>query len=224
MKRIFLYIISLLAIFLILPVKAQESPDAGEDMPPPEVVLDPGLRIGLNLVRPLMVFPLPSRFGIESVLDYNISPEYFVVAEAGVSRRSLNEPSYKLIERGAFMRIGADRNLYNHYNDVIAIGARLGFSLYERGAPRIFGEDPYWGSITGSLPPSVFFRQWAEVVLVLKTEIFTNILLGWNMRGKLLLPGRDDSHMAEFYIPGFGESSVNATAGFDFYIYYRIPL
>lgn len=225
MKRISGYIISLVAIILALPAQAQE--DAGAAIPasPADtIIIEPGLRIGFNLVRPLMVFPFPSRYGFESVADLNISPDYFAVAEGGFSRRNLDEPDYHLTERGMFLRIGADRSLYNHLNDVIALGARLGFSVYSREASHIIGRDPYWGSFTGSLPADTFFSQWAEVVLVLKTEVFTNFFLGWNLRGKVLLAGRHDRHMEDRYVPGFGEGTTNSIAGFDFYMYYRIPL
>jgi hypothetical protein len=223
MQRIPGYIIILFALIVALPMQAQVNAGQGGQSAA-DTLMQPGLRIGVNIVRPLMVFPAPSRFGIEAVADYNFSQNYFAVAEGGVSRRSLDEPGYNLIERGVFFRIGADRPLYTYYNDVIAIGGRLGFSTFNRKAPHIIGYDPYWGSFTGSLPVETFFSHWAEVVLALKTEVFTNFFLGWNIRGKMLLAGRNDRHLEERYIPGFGEGNTNTIAGFDFYIYYRIPL
>ncbi len=185
---------------------------------------EPGLRIGFNLVRSMMVFAEPSRFGLEAVADYNLGPDWFAAAEGGFSRRFIEEPDYRLNENGFFLRFGADRNFHNHLNEVIGLGARLGFSLYNRGAPFLEVEENYWGDFSGSLPAETFFRQWAEVVLTLKTEIFSNVFLGWSLRGKVLLFGSGDRHMDDRYIPGFGSSNVNSTAGFDFYIYYRIPL
>jgi hypothetical protein len=219
MIRISLYIISLLSSFMTLSLAAQP---AGEDyVPPPET--ESGLRIGVNVVRPLMIFPVPSRFGLEFVGDINAGPNYFLVAEAGFSRRVLNEPAYHLQENGIFLRIGGERNFYNHLNDVIALGGRIGFSTYNRSAPSILVEGVYWDDFMGSLPTDTFFKQWAEVVLTLKTEVFANLFLGWNLRGKLLLFDRKDIHLDNRYIPGFGASSVTTAAGFDFYIYYRIP-
>jgi hypothetical protein len=182
-----------------------------------------GLRLGVNLVRPLMVFPVPSRFGMEVVADYNITPKYFAVAEGGFSGRWLDEPAYRLRENGIFFRAGADRNFYNRANDVISLGARAGFSAYNREAPFIRIDDGYWGAHTGSLSTTTFFRQWAEVTIGLKTELFSNVFLGWNMRGKVLLFDSGDRHLGNRYIPGFGSGTGIAAAGFDFYIYYRIP-
>ena len=183
-----------------------------------------GLRIGVNVVRPLLTYIEPSRFGLEAMADYNIGLDYFAVAEAGYSERSLDKPSYRMEERGMFMRIGADRNFYKQFDDVIGVGARLGFSSFTRSVPFISAEENYWGEFTGSLPDGTFFKQWAEVVFVLKTEIFTNVFLGWNLRGKVLLFDRKDENMNERYIPGFGAGDVNSAASFDFYIYYRFPL
>ncbi len=184
----------------------------------------PGIRIGVNLVRPLMVFADPARFGIEGVLDINMGPDYFAVAESGFSRRNLDEPDYHLKETGFFLRLGADRNYYSNFNDVVGVGARLGLSLYNRSAPFISVEPGYWDGYTGALSSETFLRQWAEVVFVLKTEIFTNIFMGWNLRGKLLLFDQEDEHLNERFIPGFGAGETNSKLGFDFYLYYRIPV
>jgi hypothetical protein len=224
MIRISGYIISLLAILLVVPVMAQSNADLAETDVQLETPVETGLRIGFNLVRPLMVFPVPSRFGMEAVADYNIGHDYFAVAEAGFSNRGLNEPTYHLQEKGMFLRFGADRNLYNHFNDVIGVGARLGVSIYDRGAPLINVEDGYWGDYSGTLATDTFFRQWAEVIFVIKAEIFSNFFLGWNLRGKILLFDGGDRYLDDRYIPGFGAGTSNSTAGFDFYIYYRIPL
>lgn len=182
-----------------------------------------GFRIGINLSEPLFMVYEPSKLSVEMVFDRNIGTEYFAVAETGFAMRELNEPAYRLEEKGLFMRFGGDKNFLKQFNDVVALGARLGFSVYERSAPLVIVEGGYWGDYSGSLAAETFFRQWAEVVLVLKTEIFNNVFLGWNLRGKVLLFGREDSHMDERYIPGFGTGEVNSTLGFDFYIYYRFP-
>lgn len=197
---------------------------AQTDTIPERVPPSRGLRIGVNLSRPLMTYIEPSRFGLEAMADFNLGYDYFAVAEAGYSYREPEKPSYQLKENGLFIRLGADKNFYEQFNDVVALGARLGFSTYNRSAPTINLHGNYWGGFTGSLPGETFFKQWAEVVLVLKTELFSNFFLGWNLRGKLLLFGKEDRNMNDRYIPGFGSSDVNSTAGFDFYIYYRFPL
>jgi len=207
-----------------MPVDIPDVPAAMQSDIPDATGYFPGLRIGVNVSRPIWTFAEPAKFGLEAVADFNMGPEYFVVAESGFSIRDLNEPDYQLKERGMFLRFGADRNFYKQFNDVVGVGARLGFALFTRGAPFISVEPGYWGDYKGSLPEETFFRQWFEVVLVLKTEIFSNVFMGWNLRGKLLLFDKGDKYMSERYIPGFGTGTVNSAAGFDFYIYYRIPV
>lgn len=224
MIRISGYIISIGLLLLLFPAIAQTEGDDQPLLMSPDTIYKPALRIGLNLIRPAMVFVEPSKFGFEAVADYNLDHEYFAVAEGGFSRRYLDEPTYHLQENGIFIRIGADRNFYHYQNDVIAVGARLGASVYERKAPFISAEGGYWDDYRESLGSDTFFRQWAEVVVTLKTEIFSNIFLGWTLRGKLLLFDKKDRYMQDRYIPGFGEGAVNSKAGFDFYIYYRFPL
>ena len=182
-----------------------------------------GLRLGMNLVRPLLSIPEPSGFGMEAVADINFGENYFAVAEGGFSFRDLDKPGYRLREEGVFLRAGADNNFYGEFDDVIALGARIGISAYERSAPFVNVEPDYWGEYSGQLNKEFFIRQWAEVVIVLKTEIFRNVFLGWNIRGKLLLFDKGDENVNERYIPGFGTGTTKSVAGFDFYLYYRFP-
>jgi len=182
------------------------------------------LRIGINVVRPLFMIAEPSRFGMEAVADVNFGEKYFAVAEGGFSFRDLSRPEYRLSEEGVFFRFGADNNFYNQLDDVIALGVRIGFSVFDRSAPVISVEPDYWGEFSGSLENQLFIRQWAEAVIVLKTEVFRNVFMGWNIRGKLLLFDRGDENLNERYIPGFGSGTTKSAVGFDFYIYYRLPL
>lgn len=223
MTRISGFIISAVLLLLTaLEGVAGVPDDSGSDTP--GAVHTPGLRFGLNVSRPLWRFVEPARMGFEAVGDFSIGPEYFGVAEAGYSLRDLDEPAYRLKERGVFLRIGGDKGLYRDNDDLIAVGARLGVAAWERAAPRITVEPGYWGEYAGTLESDIFIRQWAEVVLVLKTELFSNVFIGWNIRGKLLLFDRGDRHMSERYIPGFGAGETGSTFGFDFYIYYRFSL
>ncbi|TVR70892.1 MAG: hypothetical protein EA408_10480 [Marinilabiliales bacterium] len=180
-----------------------------------------GLRLGLNLSLPLWQFVVPDIYGAELVGDFKVGPGYFGVAEAGYSVRNLDEPSYRLEEKGLFLRIGGDRSFYQYNNDIIGAGARLGFSVRDRSASDIFVEQEYWGDYSGVIDSGLSFRQWAEVVLVIKAELSRNLFLGWNLRGKVLLFDRGDSHMSDVFIPGFGAGDRKSTLGFDFYIYYR---
>ncbi len=183
----------------------------------------PGIRIGVNIVRPLMVFPVSSRFGIEGVADFNLGTEYFAVVEGGYSKREYNEPDFNIRESGLFLRLGADKNYYTHFNDVVGLGVRLGFSVFDRKAPFAYVESGYWSDYSGHISSEIFFSQWAEVVAVLKTEVFPNIYMGWNIRGRLLLYNPSDKYVKDRYIPGFGPGDTNSSIGFDFYLYYRIP-
>lgn len=224
MIRISGFIISLALIFVFVPVVSQTSNRDFQTGIQDDSITVRSLRIGVNVSRPLMLIPEPSRFSIEAVADINIGPEYFIVAESGFAIRDLDEPTYQLIEKGLFLRIGADKNFYKEFNDVVALGARLGFSSYERSSPFISVESDYWDEYSGSLKSESFFRKWAEIVIVLKTELFNNFFIGWNLRGKLLLFDNEDKHMNERYIPGFGSGTTKSAAGFDFYLYYRFPL
>ncbi len=222
MTQISGFIISLL-LLLAVPFGLAGAPDE-DPLELPGTEYTPGLRFGFNVSRPLWTFAEPARMGFEIVSDFSLGPEYFGVAEAGYSMRDLDEPSYRLKENGLFLRAGGDRGLYRHNDDLIAVGVRAGVALWERDAPMIFVEQGYWGDYTGSVDSELFIRQWAEVVLALKAELFSNVFIGWNLRGKLLLFDRGDSHMNERYIPGFGVAETSSTLGFDFYLYYRFPL
>jgi hypothetical protein len=220
MRRISGFIISFL-LLVSTPAMAQT------DMDVPglyDTIPVPGLRFGVNIIRPLLAFYEPMGWGAELTADYTPGNAFFAVAETGFSLRNFEEQDYRIEQNGMFFRLGADRNFYNQFDDVVAVGARLGASFYRRSAPFITIDDGYWGGYTGVVDEEFFFRQWLEVVVVLKTEIFNNVFFGWNLRGKVLLFDRADRHMDERYIPGFGGGSSTTNAGFDFYIYYRFPL
>ncbi len=220
MIRISGFTISLLLLILTGPaVSAQVHDDPASGIEDDRYY--DGLRLGLNLSLPLWQFVVPEIYGAELVGDFKVGPEYFGVAEAGYSVRKLDEPSYRLHEKGVYLRIGGDKSFYKYNNDIFGVGARLGFSLRDRSAADIFVEQDYWGDYSGALDSGLSFRQWAEVVLVIKAELSSNLFLGWNLRGKVLLFDRGDSHMADRFIPGFGAGDTKSTVGFDFYIYYR---
>ena len=57
-----------------------------------------------------------------------------------------------------------------------------------------------------------------------KVEVFRNVFLGYNLRFKFAQGFSEDPSLLPYHIPGFGRSDRAERFGFDYYIFYRIPL
>ncbi len=182
-----------------------------------------GLRIGFDLSS-AAILAIEGE-GVETAVtaDMNITERFFAVADAGYINSVKTGPGYDLSLNAIYMRAGADYNFYRQNNDVVAAGVRYGFSTFSRETTSFMVEEGYWGNYTGTVPERTLGSHWLEAVFSLKTELFSNVFIGWSLRGKVLLSKKDGADMQEWHIPGYGMSNKSSTGGFNFYIFYRIP-
>lgn len=182
-----------------------------------------GLRIGFDLSS-AAILAIEGE-GVEAgfTADMNITDRYFAVADAGYINSIKTGPGYELSLNAIYLRAGGDYNFYQQNDDVIAAGVRYGFSTFSQKTGNLMVEQGYWGNYTGTVPEITLGSRWLEGVFSIKTELFSNVFIGWSLRGKVLLSKKDNPDMEEWHIPGYGLSNKSSTGGFNFYIYYRIP-
>jgi hypothetical protein len=171
----------------------------------------------------------PERTGYEFSVDYELKLNYYPAFEFGLQNIKLDEPTYYYESSGFYFRLGLDynfqKNLAFDQYEMVFFGFRYGFSRQEHSADNIIIENDYWGDYYAeSVPKSPFAAHWIELSGGIRAELFRNIFIGWSIRGRLLLVQTKDAAMEPYYIPGFGKGGKRVSLGFNYSIYYRIPL
>ncbi|NJM15015.1 MAG: hypothetical protein HC896_06200 [Bacteroidales bacterium] len=185
-----------------------------------------GLRVQYDIGRNLLSAMEKGRTDYEIMVDFGLSPKYYLVAEAGKTALSRQADNYSYQLSGIYFRVGYDKSLNTIGKDLICIGLRYGASFFDHSASNIILEtDSIWGNSIPAkdLAPTSNQLHWLEAVVSLKVEIFKKFYLGWSLRGRLSVYGRKNFSLEPYRVPGFGSGSRKASAGFNYYIGYRLP-
>ena len=223
MKRISRYIFSVLfALCTILPGFSQEQKVK-------EKVRIKGPRFGFDLSRLTLYYFELQRKAFEFSLDYEIKRNYYPVVEFGLQEIKMEEPTYNYQSDGYYLRLGMDYNFQKNLSidqyEMVFFGFRYGFSSQDHSADNIIIENDYWGDYYAeSVPQSTFYGHWLELAGGIRAELFRNVFVGWSVRGRLLLVKSKNSAMEAYYIPGYGKSSKRVHLGFNYSIYFKIPM
>ncbi len=196
-----------------------------------------GLRLGVDLSRPVRSFFQEDYYGLELVGDYRLSYKYFAAAEVGVERRTKDEDFFTYRTEGQFIRFGVDYNTYGNWygmENLIYVGGRYGFSLFSQQltnyvlhkdnqywTENVQGADPAWlGTYSGRT------AHWLELVLGIKAELLRGLYAGMSVRVGLKLTDNQSGGFPNFYIPGFGRVYEGSRFGtsFNYTLSYLIPL
>ncbi|MGB3778925.1 MAG: DUF6048 family protein [Tunicatimonas sp.] len=162
---------------------------------------------------------------------------FMLVGEYGVANtQQQNNPDrlaspYTYNSQGSFLRVGVDVNLLKdrEANDYDAAGSILLFGLRFGRAQindRLSYElvDSLWGTTVLTQQNNGLVATWAEMTAGVKVEVIKNLFLGYNLRFKFAQSFSDEPALLPYYIPGFGRSDRPERFGFDYSIFYRIPL
>lgn len=215
-KKIFGFIFSML--FLLPGIYAQvEKPETRE------------ISLGVDLSRFLLPVVDSTRLGWEVSGDFELLKDMFVAAEFGYQNTKLERESYNYSGNGYYTRLGVDYNFMHHVDststDQMLVGVRYGFTTFNHMADNIVVQDPYYGSLQGgSIPKNWLAANWLEVDLGMRVELLCNFYLGWSVRIKTRLWSTKDSNLEPYYIPGFGRNYSNTNIGFNYSLYYCLPI
>ena len=163
---------------------------------------------------------------------------FMLVGEYGVSEISQKNnpeissvPEFTYKSKGSFFRAGIDVNLlkdrelgtYDAQDDVLLFGLRFGRAQTDDRL-RFQTVDPVWETITATQESNGLVTTWVEMTAGLKVEVLKNIFLGYNLRFKFARNFAGASTLLPYYIPGFGRTTREERFGFDYSVFYRIPL
>lgn len=207
-----------------------------------------GLRLGIDLSRPLISVLDEDYQGLEISGDFRVSEHLFLAAELGNESRTVEEvldnadginriTLYEIESSGSYLKLGVDYNTYTNWygmNNSIFIGARYAFSTFRNTLEeyRYFDSNRYWNPDT-FVAGSEFLGEysglnasWVELLAGVKAELFANFFMGASIRMGILVTDKDAGEFTNIWIPGFNRKTDNARFGwgFNYTLSYLLPL
>jgi hypothetical protein len=215
----------MLLLLLSLDSSAQTDTSA-QKLPQSEWVR--GIRLGCDLSRFALPYVQKGRKAIEFSIDSEWKPKLFVTAEAGFENVSISNSYINYESNGFFARVGYDKNVMKHdapqFHDMFFIGFRYGLSMMQQEVKSFVINDGYWGTdVSGSFPSKIIHVHWLEFVTGVKAEITKTIFLGFSARIRYRLFSTKAINYGYTY-PGFGSGENKLIVGFNYSIYYQIPI
>ncbi|WP_419210962.1 DUF6048 family protein [Maribacter sp. X9] len=196
-----------------------------------------GIRVGVDLSRPIMSFLDDNYTGFEIVADYRLNQNLYVAAELGNEDKTKQEDLFNFTTSGSYIKVGVNKNTYaNWYGEqnLIYLGGRLAFSTFENTLNnyQYFNTNRYWNPnnfAAGSEIPEKFSglsATWLEAVFGTKVELFSNIYMGASIRLGLILSQKEDDRFPNLWIPGFNKVTNDSRfgVGYNYSISYFLPL
>ncbi len=201
-----------------------------------------GLRIGIDISKPVSQLYRDGYRGLEIAGDYRLRDKLYLAAEIGNERLQDTEELidfdlYQYTVTGSYIKLGVDTNTYvNWYGEqnIISIGGRYAFSSFRNtlNGFRIFDNNRYFfpdGFAQFSEQDQEFQNltaSWLEVVAGFKAEVLPNIYMGFTARLGFLVSNSAPDNFANLWIPGFQKVTDGSKfgVGYNYTISYFIPI
>ncbi len=195
-----------------------------------------GIRLGVDMSKPIRMFIDPDYKGLELVGDYRLTRNLYIAGELGNETKKIDNDAVHFETSGSYLKLGIDYNVYDNWagmDNLIFVGFRYGFSHHSQ---TLFGysllnNNFYWeedNRITQSTPKRFngLNGHWIELKLGLKAELFRNLYMGLSIQMHRLLKDKDPENFENLFIPGFNKVLTNNPygAGLNYTISYQIPI
>lgn len=224
------FIISLLFLFFMVSVSAQQENDS---IPKDSVVYKTnyGLRVGIDLSKPIRSLLQDYSSGFEIVGDYRISKKWYLAAELGTEEFTTKEDFTNFTSKGSYAKIGMNFNSYKNWldmNNEIFIGFRYGFATfketlnsYQINTGNIVLPTE---NITTPITEDGLTAHWSEIQIGFRAEIHDNIFISFSSSYKIMVSNTNTTNFKTHYAPGFNRIYASNTGfGFNYTISYLIP-
>lgn len=207
-----------------------------------------GLRVGVDLSKPIRALLDSNYSGLEFVADYRITNKLYIAAEFGNEKKTSIEALeniddinrvelYNYTSSGNYVKLGVDFNTYENWygmSNAIIFGARYAGSSFSQTLNNytIYDSNRYWNPTTfapGSRSSEEFSgltATWLEFLVGIKVELFANLYLGASFRLAYLFTNEEADFFPNLWIPGFNKVNDNSKfgVGYNYSISYFIPL
>ena len=192
-----------------------------------------GLRVGIDLTKPVRTFIEEDYQGLELTADYRLYENIYLAGEIGNEQNVISEPNVTASAKGSYIKLGGNYNFYNNWTgmqNIIFVGARYGFATFssELREFSIYDRDPYFEPDirTEDREFSNLTAGWLELQLGTKVEVLNNLYLGVHVQLKRMVNETEPTNFDNLYIPGFNRTYDGSSVGvgYGYSISYLIPL
>jgi hypothetical protein len=189
-----------------------------------------GIRLGIDISKPILGSISDSYSGFEIVGDYRISKRFFVAAELGYEEQNSIEDYTDSSTKGSYAKLGFNYNAYENWldmNNEIFVGYRYGFSLFDQTlnsfTPNVNSSYFPANSINNPVTASSLNAHWSEFIFGLKVETFKNLFVSASASYKVLMSVKEPEKFKTLYAPGFNRIFESSTGfGFNYTVSYLI--
>lgn len=228
------YFISGLLLFFVASGFSQQQA-ATDSLGSPERF---GLRVGIDLSKPLRGWLEEGYRGLELVGDYRLSKNFYIAAEIGTEEKTTTEDFYTFTTSGSYLKGGFNYNVYDNWygmENLIYVGFRYGIATHRQtiDSYTLYQTNPYWGE-TGLPGDNPIILQtykglnahWVEAVLGIQAELLNNLYIGASIRINRLITDTAADTFPNLWIPGFNKVTGGSAfgVGYNYSLSYFIPL
>lgn len=228
-QHMYKYFISLLLVLACVNVYAQQADETQKDT----IVYKTnyGLRLGVDISKPIRGMLQSDYKGFEFVGDYRISKKWYIASEIGFEEKTTQEDFTNSTAKGNYIRLGVNYNSYKNWldmNNEIYLGFRYGFATFEQtlNSYEINTGNPVFDSqtITTPVTNTGLTAHWTEIMVGIKAEVYNNIFVGISGSYKIMVSVQDPPNFKTHFAPGFNRVYASNTGfGFNYTISYLIP-
>jgi hypothetical protein len=216
MRKISTYFISILLLSGFCGANAQDT-----------IVYKPRINIGFDLFGPAYYIADKNILSLEGYLSVGFDTNKAAVIEIGYLDYRYSQYNYDFLSNGFFVKLGIDFNTLSfetsqggkYYGGV---GLRYGLSIFTAETPYMKHEN-YWGVTESYALPSKSAAHFLEIAPGIRTEIFSNVSIGWTIRLRFLIYSGTGKDLKSIYIPGFGNGTKVFSPGINYYIVFSFP-
>lgn len=193
-----------------------------------------GLRLGADLGKLARTFIDDDYTGFELSGDYRLTKKMYIAGELGTEERTLTTDFLSVTATGSYFKVGIDYNSYQNWLDMqnmIFFGFRAGASTFSQTLDSftVYNTNQYWPTQFSSEESTEFdglTAIWAELIVGIKAELFSNLFLGLNVQIKSMISEDDPEGFENLYVPGFNRTfdSGRFGIGFGYNLSYLIPI
>lgn len=194
-----------------------------------------GLRLGMDLSRPLFSSLYSNYNGLEIVADYRIKKNVYIAAEIGFEEKTSIEDYSNSTSKGNYIRLGLNYNAYDNWldmNNEIFVGYRYGFSLFNQTLNNYttnvsdMENGSYFPAVLNTIgqASTSLNAHWSEFMIGIKAETLQNLFIGFSFSYKILMNVKDPENFKTLFSPGFNRIFESNTGfGINYTISYLIP-
>ena len=233
MKRMCKYFISIFFFLLFVDGYSQEQKKEIEETEKDSIVYKSpyGIRVGMDISKPILASFNSNYTGFEIVGDYRISKNFYLAAELGHEENISKEDYTNSTSKGNYVRLGFNYNVYENWldmNNEIFLGCRYGFSLFDQTlnsfTPNVNTTYFPADEISATITASNLNANWSEFMFGIKVETFENLFVSTHISYKVLMSVKEPENFKTLFSPGFNRIFESSTGfGFNYTISYLIP-